>query len=281
MYWERISETIYMFTSERYALVNCVAIQTEEGLVMVDAPPFPDEARQIVRFLSQRVGNRYRALIATHHHIDHVYGLHAFPADVPVIGHERCRATLLDIGEKALEEARRSDPAFDEVTLRIPDVTFGAEGMLFTAGQTTLRFMELPGHTDDNIGIYLEAEQLFIAGDAVMAIPIIARGDWQQAIASIKSIIQMKPETIVQGHGEVILRGEIEEVLTRYINYIECVHKHAEAVLKAKKDRKELAKISLEACGLERVPLGLASHRLHTANLFSVYDQLKAAQDAA
>jgi len=278
MFWERISDTIYMFTSERYALVNSVAIQTEEGLVVVDAPPFPDEAKQILRFLSQRVGTRYRALVTTHHHIDHIYGLYVFPQDLPVIGHELCRKTLLEIGETALEEARRSDPAFDEVTLRIPDITFAADGLLFTAGQTTLRFMELPGHTADNIGVYLESEQLLLAGDAVMAIPIIARGDWQQAIASLEKIMQLKPETIVQGHGEVILRGEVDEVLTRYIRYIECVVKKAEEAVKAGKERKDLAKISLEACGLERVPFGLASHRLHAANLYSVYDQLKTAQ---
>ncbi len=280
MFWERISDTIYMFTSDRYALVNCVAIKTEEGLVIVDAPPFPDEAKQIARFLSQRVDHHYRALVATHHHIDHIYGLDAFPAGLPVIGHELCRQILLEIGEQSLEEARRNDPAFDEISLRIPDITFGADGMLFTAGQVTMRFIPLPGHTVDNTGIYLEAEQLLIAGDAVMAIPIIARGDWQQAIRSLETVIQLKPETIVQGHGEVILRGEVEEVLTRYIRYIECVHKHAAEALKAGHERKELAKISLEACGLERVPLGLASHRLHTANLYSVYDQLKAAQDA-
>lgn len=281
MFWERISDTIYMFTSDRYALVNCVAIQTEDGLVMVDAPPFPDEAKQIARFLSQRVGHRYRALVATHHHIDHVYGLYAFPSDVPVIGHELCRATMLEVGEKALEEARSNDPSFNEVTLRIPDITFGAEGMILTAGQTTLRFIPLPGHTPDNVGVYLEGEQLLIAGDAVMAIPIVVKGDWQRAIASLEAVIHLKPETIVQGHGEVILRGEVEEVLTRYIRYIECLHKHAEAALKAGRDRKELAKVSLETCGLERVPLGLASHRLHTANLYSVYDQLKAAQEGA
>ncbi len=278
MFWERISDTIYMFTSERYALVNCVAIKTEEGLIVVDAPPFPDEARQIARFLSQRVGSRYRALVTTHHHIDHVYGLFVFPQDLPVIGHEKCRQTLLEIGESALEEARRSDPAFDEVTLRIPDVTFDSEGLLFTAGQTTLRFIELPGHTLDNIGIFLESEQLLIAGDAVMAIPIIARGDWQQSIASLEKILQLKPETIVQGHGEVILRGEIDDVLSRYIRYIECVAKKAAAAVAAGHERKELTKVTLEACGLDRVPLGLASHRLHTANLYSVYDQLKAAQ---
>ena len=37
--------------------------------------------------------------------------------------------------------------------------------------------------------------------------------------------------------------------------------------------------IPLETCGLERVPLGIASHQLHVANILSIYDELKAKQD--
>jgi len=50
MYWERVSEEIYLFTSDRYALVNSVAVVTQEGIVVIDALPFPEEAKQIVSF---------------------------------------------------------------------------------------------------------------------------------------------------------------------------------------------------------------------------------------
>ncbi len=51
MYWERVSEQIYLFTSDRYALVNSVAVVTDRGTIVVDGLPFPDEATQIARFL--------------------------------------------------------------------------------------------------------------------------------------------------------------------------------------------------------------------------------------
>ena len=56
MYWERVSEKIFLFTSDRYALVNSTAVLTERGTVVIDALPFPDEARQIARFLEIRSG---------------------------------------------------------------------------------------------------------------------------------------------------------------------------------------------------------------------------------
>jgi len=280
MYWERVSEEIYLFTSDRYALVNSVAVLTEEGIVIVDALPFPDEAEQIARFLSIRTGLDFHSLILTHHHMDHVYGMFVFPNTLDVIGHELCRQKLLDVGEASLKEAQQSDPAFEQVVLRIPNITFDEGELVIGAGKKTFRLFSLPGHTSDNIGIFLESERVLITGDAVMAIPIIADGDWQQEIDSLNFIKKMKPETIIQGHGEVILRGEVQVVLNRYIAYLECIRKKAELLLKRGRDRKQIWNIPLEECGLERVPLGIASHQLHVANILSIYDKLKAEQES-
>lgn len=280
MFWERVTEEIYIFTSERYALVNCVALVTEEGVVAIDALPFPEEARQIAQFLDLRGRGRFHSLILTHYHMDHVYGLYAYPQNLDVIAHELCRKKLLDVGEASLSQARASDPLFDEVTLRIPTITFEAGELQMVAGDMTLRLLPLPGHTDDNIGVFLEEERILITGDSVMAIPIIADGNWRQAIVTLQQIKKLAPETIVQGHGEVILRGEVQAVLDRYINYLECVEEQARKVIKRGKPRQVIWDIPLETCGLERVPLGIASHQLHVANILTVYDRLRAEQEA-
>lgn len=280
MYWERVSEKIFLFTSDRYALVNSVAVITERGIVVIDALPFPDEANQIARFLQLRTKMDFYQLILTHHHMDHVYGLFAFPEHLNVIGHRLCRELLLKIGDVSLEEARRSDPVFNEVNIRPPTITFDTGELILGAGKQTFRIFSLPGHTPDNIGVFLEEEELLIAGDAVMAIPIIADGDWAQAVNTLKTIKELAPDTLVQGHGEVILRGEVQTMLDKYINYLECVYQHAEKALKEGYDRKDIWDIPLESCGLERVPLGIASHRLHIANILSIYEKLKAEQQA-
>ncbi len=280
MYWERVSEEIFLFTSDRYALVNSVAVLTDRGTVVIDALPFPDEARQIARFLEVRSGMDFFSLILTHHHMDHVYGLYAFPEHLDVIAHELCRQRLLEIGESSLQEARESDPAFAEVTLRIPTVTFETGELLVDAGNKTFRLFSLPGHSADNIGVYIEQDEVLITGDAVMAIPIIANGNWEQEVQTLELIKAMEPDTIIQGHGEVILRGEVKTMMDQYIRYLQCVKRQAQTILKKGRDRREIWDIPLEKCGLERVPLGIASHQLHVANILSVYDKLKAEQEA-
>ena len=281
MFWERVTEEIYIFTSERYALVNCVAVITEEGVVAIDALPFPEEARQIAQFLDLRGRGRFHSLILTHYHMDHVYGLYAYPQNLDVIAHALCRQKLLDVGEASLLQARESDPLFDEVTLRIPSITFEVGELQMHAGGTAFRLLPLPGHTNDNIGVFLEEERVLVTGDSVMAIPIIADGDWRQEMETLRQIKKLAPETIVQGHGEVILRGEVQAVLDRYINYLECVEEQARKVLKRGKPRQTIWDIPLETCGLERVPLGIASHQLHVANILTVYDRIRAEQDMA
>ena len=280
MYWERVSEEIFLFTSDRYAMVNSVAVLTERGTVVIDGLPFPDEAKQIARFLEVRSGMDFHSLILTHHHMDHVYGLFAFPEHLDVISSELCRQRLLEVGEASLAEARESDPAFDEVKLRIPTLTFASGDLFVEAGDKTFRLFPLPGHTSDNIGVLIEEDEVLITGDAVMAIPIIADGDWEQEIATLNRIKEMEPDTVIQGHGEVILRGEIKTVMDEYISYLNCVRDQAETVLKKGRDRKEIWDIPLETCGLERVPLGIASHQLHVANILSIYDRLKAEQES-
>ena len=61
-----------------------------------------DEANQIARFLQLRTQMNFHQLILTHHHMDHVYGLFAFPENIDVIGHKLCREMLLHLGEESL-----------------------------------------------------------------------------------------------------------------------------------------------------------------------------------
>ena len=62
-----------------------------------------------------------------------------------------------------------------------------------------------------------------IASDTVMPVPYIVGGDLDDLIASLAAIKQKNLENLVQGHGEVLLRGEIEETLDANINYLKTI----------------------------------------------------------
>lgn len=48
-----------------------------------------------------------------------------------------------------------------------------------------------------------------------MSLPYIVDGDADDMLASIKKIGKMGLENIIQGHGDIILRGEIEAPCAR------------------------------------------------------------------
>ena len=270
---ERISEEIYVFTSDLYAQVTAGVIVTSEGIVVVDTLPFPQETRELLAFI-QKKGPRVLYVINTHSHADHVNGSYLFE-EADLVAHQRCREILQGHSEQVLEEAKMETPEMAEVQLRLPSITFDQEASL-RLGDRTMQLIPLPGHTSDSIGVYVEEDKILFAGDAVMPVPYIVDGDRAAMMDSLRVIGQLSLENIVQGHGEIILRGEVEETLKTSIFYLETIYEKVKEMVESGAPPESVAKIGIEQCGKSRIPLnGLVQH-LHEANLLYLYDLMTA-----
>ena len=158
-----------------------------------------------------------------------------------------------------------------DVQLRLPSITFDQEVILHL-GDRNMRLIPLPGHTLDSIGVYVEEDKILFAGDAVMPVPYIVGGDRAAMIDSLHVIGQLSPENIVQGHGDVILRGEVEEVLETSIFYLETIYEKVKEAVEAGAPPESVAEINIEQCGKSRIPLNGLVQQLHEANLLYLYD---------
>ncbi|MFB0533527.1 MAG: MBL fold metallo-hydrolase [Anaerolineae bacterium] len=266
---ERISEEIYVFTSDLYAQVTAGVIVTSEGAVVVDTLPFPQETRELLDFVQQR-RLRVPYVVNTHSHADHANGSYLFE-EADLVAHQLCREILTRHGERVLEEAKEETPEVTEVRLRLPSITFDQE-MTLRLGDRTMRFIPLPGHTVDSIGVYVEEDKILFAGDAVMPVPYVVGGDRAAMIDSLRVIGRLSLENIVQGHGEVILRGEVEEVLKTSIFYLETIYEKVKEAVEAGASPESVAEIDIEQCGKSRIPLNGLVQQLHEANLLYLYD---------
>lgn len=273
---ERVTEDIYVFQSELYAQVNAGAIVTDEGTVVIDTLPFPRETREMVEFLREESRSKrgIRYVINTHYHADHVYGNYLFP-EADIISSERCREVLRKSGEKSLNEARQSNPELAEVVLRLPNLTF-PDKMTLHLGDRVLRLMPLPGHTLDGIGIYVEGEKILFSGDAMMTLPHIYWGDRETLINTLNLIKEMNVENIVQGHGDVLLKGEIDESIENAIAYLNCIYERVRAKVATRTSKEKLADITLESCGGTPIALDGVVRKLHRDNVQRIYQQLTA-----
>lgn len=266
---DRISDGVYVFTSGVYAEVTATVIFTDEGVVLVDTLPFPQETRQIREFIRQR-GARVAYVINTHSHADHIYGTYLFPEAV-VVAHYRCRQLMERHAETALAQAKEHTPQLAEVKIRYPELMFN-EVMTLRIGGKTIELNHSPGHSRDVITVHVAEERLMVASDTVMPVPYIVGGDLDDLILSLQAIRNKSLENLVQGHGEVLLRGEIEETLEANINYLRNIDRLVRERIARGVPRAGMLDISIEECGLSRIPLGGLVQKLHQANLLTLYD---------
>jgi hypothetical protein len=80
-------------------------------------------------------------------------------------------------------------------------------------------------------------------------------------------------ENIIQGHGDIILRGEIEEKAKENITYLKALTKAVRTASRRKNSLEILDSIGIEACGKSRVLLNGLAGELHKRNLRTLYYQ--------
>jgi cyclase len=266
---DRVSDGVYVFTSGLYLEVTATVVFTDEGAVLVDTLPFPQETRIIRDFVTQR-RTKVLYVVNTHSHVDHTYGTYLFPEAV-VIAHYRCRQLMERHAEASLAEAKKQTPQLADVAIRFPELLFN-EGMTLRIGGKTIELNYSPGHGRDVITVHVIEDRLMIASDTVMPVPYIAGGDLDDMILSLAAIKQKNLENLVQGHGSILLRGEIEETLDANIQYLKCVDRLVRERIARGVTRNGVLDISIEQCGLSRIPLGGWAQKLHQANLLTLYD---------
>lgn len=269
---ERVTEDVYVFISGLYAEVAATVVITAEGAVVIDTLPFPQETAQVREFALARCPQGIRYVINTHHHADHVYGSFAFP-EAELIAHRLCRELLIRIGEESLAQAKAQTPALSNVKLRIPQLVFDTD-LLIRLGEKTIHMMHAPGHTPDGVIAHIREDKVLVASDVVTPVPLIVQGDIATLTRALRKIKGLNLENVIQGHGGVLLRGEIDETMDANAAYLRAVERKVRAFVEKGTPRSELNSITIESCGKSRIPLGGLALRLHQANLDHLYAEM-------
>jgi cyclase len=277
---ERVADDIYVFTSEVYAQVTAGAVITSEGAILIDTLVFPEETRSIRNFIEGRLGCPVRYVINTHYHADHTYGTCFFPGAV-VVAHARCYDLLDTRGRTGLEQAKTSMPELHSIQVVLPHLVFDHRVMNLRLGNKTLQLWHTPGHSPDSIVCLIREDRVLFAADTLMPVPYYVDGDYDDFIQSLMSLQNNNFENVVQGHGEVILRGEIEEKIQNDLDYLAAVKQHVEVALSRDDPEKYLDEVDIERCGKSRIPLNGSVQQLHQANLRALLRQQQAEPDFA
>ena len=261
---ERITDQIFVFRSSLYAQVTAGVVITKAGAVLIDTLLYPEETLRIRRFVEEGLDVPIRFVINTHFHADHTAGTCFFP-DAQVVSHRLCRDMLDSRGRDGLARLKASASEFEPVKLILPNITF-EDQMALELGGTTIRLRESPGHSPDSIVCLVEQEEILFAADTVMPIPYFVDGDFVAFEHSLKRLAEDEFENIVQGHGDIVLRGEVPEKIASDLEYLYRLREGVERALSMGEGEIE-SHIGLAECGKSHVLLNGVVQQLHTQNI--------------
>jgi glyoxylase-like metal-dependent hydrolase (beta-lactamase superfamily II) len=270
---ERIADNVYSFQSEVYAQVTAGAVIGPNWAVVIDTLALPEETLQIRDFVEQELNVPVRYVVDTHSHADHAWGNTFFPGST-IISHALCRQVLDTSGRASLEQVRKANLSFRNVKIILPQVTFNDGFINLRVGKKTLTLLPLPGHCADNVGVLVEEDRVLFAGDAAMPLPYIVDGNIDDLTASLKKMAKMGLENIVQGHGDIVLRGEIDNFIKDNLTYLSNIRKAVRKANRRKYPQEILDETTIESCGKSRVLIGGLAAELHRRNLKALYRQL-------
>jgi cyclase len=279
MHRERVSENVYWFQSDVYAQVTAGVVAGPQWSVVIDTLALPDETLGMREFIEHELGVPVRYIINTHYHADHTWGNCFFPG-ATIIAHAHCRDLLIERGIPSLESASKQNTALRQVKIVLPHMTFSRGQITLKVGKKNLIIVPTFGHSDDGISVLVEEDRVLFAGDAFMPIPYIVDGNIDDITASIKRIGRMGLENIVQGHGDIILRGEIEAAVKENLNYISAIKKAVRTAARRKEPLEYLEEINIEDCGKSRVNLGGLAVQLHERNLRALLQQVQSGNES-
>lgn len=275
---ERVSENVFWFQSEIYAQVTAGVITGPQWAVVIDTLAMPEETLAMRTYIEEELAVPVRYVINTHYHADHSWGNSYFP-NATVVSSEATRVALAERAPAALETARRQNPSFQHTRIILPHMTFDSGELNLRVGKKNLILMNATGHSQDGIMVLVEEDRVLFAGDSFMPLPYIVDGNLEDLTATIKHIGRMGLENIVQGHGDIILRGEIDDAVKENLAYLAAIRKAAKTASRRRDPESELEKADIDSCGKSRVLLAGLAGELHRRNLRHLLRQYTADED--
>ena len=208
--WREVRSGVYVVVAEPES-VNLGLIVGSQRTLLVDTGSTPAQGRTLRASLAAVTDRPLTAVVITHWHYDHAFGLAAF-ADVPRIAHESVRSRLLSA--EAAAEAKRL--GVDSRELGQPNVEI-AVATAVDLGDRRVEIAHLGrGHTDGDLVVVVPDADVLFAGDLLESAgppsfgPDSVPDEWPATVDAVIGL--MTAATLaVPGHGEPVGREFVFE----------------------------------------------------------------------
>jgi glyoxylase-like metal-dependent hydrolase (beta-lactamase superfamily II) len=236
----KVSDHCYAITGLSFIppwAVNADFIVGQKQTLIVDTGANYLSAQTIYGYAScVRVENSLVAL-NTEQHFDHIGGNSFFQEkNIDIYGHFQIQreegdliATIADynqtIPDLIRKERREGSILFKETQVTNPNKLIN-RNMELDLGGFKVQILMTPGHTPTNISVYVPSDGVLFSGDCIVNdyLPNLTTGskiDWELWQNSLQHIKELNPSIIIPGHGQVILKDEIDYKIAWLINLLD------------------------------------------------------------
>jgi cyclase len=244
----------YVQATGALCIANAGLIAGRDATTAIDALFTPSMTRVLLDENRRLTGRPIARLLNTHHHVDHTLGNALFPAQTEIIAHAKAKAEMERAGLGVLGIIKRMAPHFapelDNITERLPDVTFDGDALELRVDERRLRLLHFgTAHTRGDVLVHLPHERILFAGDVAFlyVTPLAFEGHIGNWIRAGRRVIdEIDAATIVPGHGPIGSKDDLRLML----EYLELVHAGARAAFDAGASEQEaIASIELGEYG--------------------------------
>ncbi len=274
-----------LYVESTFTGVTVGALVTPDGIICIDTPTHPADARRWRQRLAQLSPKPVLFVINLDHHRDRVLGNPWFEA--PIIGHEatyervRLLPELFKNGQA--EVGTDAELATDLAGVRIlaPQLTF-SEKLTLCVGGHEFYLTHHPGSAPGAIWAEFPNDDVVFVGDTVTnGIPPLLQdsdiGKWLEALAQLRRA-RYPAKTIVAGRGVPTDKGGLKPME----DFLRVARRKAESLVRTHKPRTEAANAAEGLLEHFSVPTALREHytRRLRAGMEFLYDVLSASQAA-
>ena len=188
---------------------NCYVVSDEQGNVLLIDPACSNEyeQQQLKNYL-----NRQLAIIATHGHLDHLWGAKWATEqwNTPVLMHE-ADIPLAQAMQQQYDMfgIRRTAERFETAAL----TEYRPFASLTDRIQSELQIIHTPGHTPGSISLYFPEEKVLFSGDTLFQMGYgrtdLPGGNYGQLLDSLEHLFSLPSDVrVYPGHGEPTTIGQ-------------------------------------------------------------------------
>lgn len=250
---------------------NAGFVVTPKGVVVIDALGSPALAKKLIQEISKVTKQKIIAVVVTHYHADHVYGLQEFKkigAKIYAQGEGRSYISSETAKQRLIASRIDFAPWVNAQTKLLPaDIWIDKQLKLNIGGVEFLISRVGPAHAPEDLLVYIPSEGVLFAGDLVFRgrIPFVGNADSKGWLKALDEFERFNPKVVIPGHGPQSI-NPIEDIrFTRdYLRYL----RESMGPSALNLDPFEEAYAKTDWSEYEGMPLFRAANRMNAYNVY-------------